>query len=65
MHISHENRDHLTLASRCAWPLFKTNKIMNVFQLQGIANHPSVVGTYATFLVANLEIGTSDKLATE
>eukprot|EP00957_Ditylum_brightwellii_P188762 14368719-Ditylum_brightwellii.AAC.1 len=27
-----------------------------------IQNHPSVVGTYVTFLVANLETGKSDKL---
>eukprot|EP00957_Ditylum_brightwellii_P129140 9850033-Ditylum_brightwellii.AAC.1 len=38
---------------------------MKTFQLQGLANHPSVVGTYVTFLVANSEIGKSKKLEKE
>eukprot|EP00957_Ditylum_brightwellii_P122207 9319179-Ditylum_brightwellii.AAC.1 len=43
MRISHDTRDHLTLASCTMWAIFKTNKAMKTFQLQGLANHPSVV----------------------
>eukprot|EP00957_Ditylum_brightwellii_P047091 3575881-Ditylum_brightwellii.AAC.1 len=38
---------------------------MKTFQLQGLSNHPSVVGTYTSFLVANLEIGKAEKLSKE
>eukprot|EP00957_Ditylum_brightwellii_P131552 10033377-Ditylum_brightwellii.AAC.2 len=38
---------------------------MKIFQLQGLGNHPSVVVTYVSFLVANSEIGQSDKLREE
>eukprot|EP00957_Ditylum_brightwellii_P180313 13736273-Ditylum_brightwellii.AAC.1 len=38
---------------------------MKSFQLQGLANHPSVVGTYISFLVANSEIGKAKKLSKE
>eukprot|EP00957_Ditylum_brightwellii_P143799 10957377-Ditylum_brightwellii.AAC.1 len=65
MQISHGSCNHLTLASRSAWAVFKTIKAMKLFQLHGIQNHPSVVGTYMTFLVASSEMGQSDKLTAE
>eukprot|EP00957_Ditylum_brightwellii_P210989 15365639-Ditylum_brightwellii.AAC.1 len=38
---------------------------MPLSQFHGIVNHLSVVGTYMTFLVANLEMGKSDQLKNE
>eukprot|EP00957_Ditylum_brightwellii_P208273 15356618-Ditylum_brightwellii.AAC.1 len=38
---------------------------METFQLQGIGNHFSLMGTYVSFLVASLEIGHSDKLSSK
>eukprot|EP00957_Ditylum_brightwellii_P163543 12451800-Ditylum_brightwellii.AAC.1 len=65
MRISHVTHDHLTLASRCIWAVFKTNKVMKTFQLQGLANHSSVLVTHIFFLVANSEIGRAEKLEEE
>eukprot|EP00957_Ditylum_brightwellii_P001071 84979-Ditylum_brightwellii.AAC.1 len=62
MQISHRPWGHITLALRATWTIFKANKVMKNFQMQGISNHPSMVGAYVLFLVANLEIGKADKL---
>jgi len=62
MRISHGNKDHLTLASRTMWAIFKCNKVTKPFQLQGLANHPSIMGTYVSFLVDNSKIGKAEKL---
>eukprot|EP00957_Ditylum_brightwellii_P175772 13384637-Ditylum_brightwellii.AAC.1 len=65
MQISHGTCDHLTLASRCIWAVFKTNKVMKSSQLKGLTNHGSVIGTYILLLVANSDIGAADKLEVE
>eukprot|EP00957_Ditylum_brightwellii_P169390 12892439-Ditylum_brightwellii.AAC.1 len=65
MNISCGTCYHLTLASRCIWVVFKTNKVITTFQLQGLANISSVLGTYISFLVANLEISHAEKLEDE
>eukprot|EP00957_Ditylum_brightwellii_P159384 12132472-Ditylum_brightwellii.AAC.2 len=65
MWIIHGTCNHQILAVHSAWVVFKTNKVMKLFQLHGIANHPLVVGTYMTFLVANSEMGKSDQLKKE
>eukprot|EP00957_Ditylum_brightwellii_P133018 10142420-Ditylum_brightwellii.AAC.2 len=41
------------------------NKQLGMVEHQGIGNYPSVVGTYVSFLVANSEIGHSDRLSSE
>eukprot|EP00957_Ditylum_brightwellii_P105822 8070072-Ditylum_brightwellii.AAC.1 len=65
MQISHGSCNHLTFAFRSAWAVFKINKVMEQFQLHMIQNHLLIVGTYMTFLMANLEMGKSDKLPAE
>eukprot|EP00957_Ditylum_brightwellii_P116017 8850887-Ditylum_brightwellii.AAC.1 len=65
MRIVHGTRDHLMLASRTIWAVFKTNKVMKAIQLQGLSHHPLVVGTYISFLITNSEIVKSDKLSKE
>eukprot|EP00957_Ditylum_brightwellii_P114499 8730491-Ditylum_brightwellii.AAC.1 len=54
-----------TLVARSLWAIFKSIKVMKLFQLNSIANHPSIVGSYMTFLVTNLGMGQAYKLAEE
>eukprot|EP00957_Ditylum_brightwellii_P068713 5216348-Ditylum_brightwellii.AAC.1 len=55
------------LVTELAYQMFASNfdKVTKPFQLQGLANHHSVIGTYISFLVTNSEIGKSEKLEME